>query len=229
MKVIGHMWAKDVSSTLILGKPMLWWSLIEGKKTSFSDGVFVLAENDELAQIARECECHAIVRKPDQVFHVKESKNPNEWCQFLNDEVSKVCGTLGDVLVFLSGNSCLMTPEVLEDMFVKLMEDMVSDTIGPVTKIDPYLLMKNPVSDHFFPFWFEPGMDRQDYPGLYRAGSVRIQHALRRPGVGLLYHEVAPEYVFEVNSQEDIGLVEYYLGLRLGGKIVLPHRGEAEH
>jgi CMP-N-acetylneuraminic acid synthetase len=224
MKVIVRIWAKELGTALILGKPMLWWCLSEVKKARFIDEVFVWAENEELARIAQGCDCHVVLRTPDQVFSLEDSFDPDEWGHFLDDSIMSKCGTSGDVWVFMNCNSCLITGEILEDMFVKLMEAKGGDTISPVCKTDPGFHMMNPKTGHLFPIWFYPGMDRQDYPDLYKVGNIRIKRR-REPYQmqRLLYHEVAQEFVFEVQNQEDVRLADYYLGLRLGGEIVLPN------
>ena len=226
MKVIARVWAKEIGTTPILNKPMLWWTLSQAKKAGFIDEVFVWAENEELAWIAESSGCHAVLGASDQDFGVDELFYSDVWSTALSERIMSVCGTLGDVRLFLSCGSCLMTAEVLEDMFVKLMEDMVSDTIIPVTKTEPYLYMENPKSGRLFPFWIQPGVDRQDYPDLYRSGTTRFRHTLRRPGIRVLYHELDPDFMLEVKNLEDADLAEYYLSLRLGGKIILPERVE---
>jgi len=219
MKVIGRMWARKIGAMPVLGKPMLWWTLEEASKAHFMDDMFVLADNEQLAEIAQESDCHVILKDPAESVTLCR----DGWDRCLHSHMLSRCGSLGDIKVFLSCNSCLMTSNILEDMFVKIMEDMVSDTILPVTKVDPYLMLENSKSGELFPFWVHHGLDRQEYPDLYQAGNTRMQHAERRGGIRLLYHEVLPEHILEPQSVEDINLAEYYLSLRLGGEIVLPN------
>lgn len=232
MTVIARMMARGTGSTLkrknaypILGRPMLWWALTEAKKADFIDEVFVWTEDDELAHITRECGGHVIPRSDDQIFYYGGFSDPNQWGKWMDDHIRDTCGTLGDVRVSLNCNLCLMTAEILYEMFVRLMEDRVADTIVPVTKVDPHLYMENPKTGCLFPVWTHPGLDRQDYPDLYRTGGLSIRHARRGIhdfGQRMLYHEVPKEYLLDIHGLEDVKLAEYYLMRRLGVKIELP-------
>jgi|GEM_PF-1374767 len=234
MKTVARLMARGNGSTLkkknaypILGKPMLWWALTEAKKADFIDEVFVWTEDEELAQITRDCRCHLIPRTRDQLFYFGGFSDPNGWASYLDDYIQSKCGTTGDIKVSLNCNYCLLTAEILEAMFVKLMEDRVADTVVAVTKVDPHLYMENPKTGYLFPVWVQPGLDRQDYPDLYRMGGISIRHSKRgigSYGLRVLYHEVEPEYLLDIHTLEDIKLAEYYLMRRLGGKIVIPHQ-----
>ena len=160
MKIIARMMARGNGSTLnrknaypILGKPMLWWALTEAKKTDFIDEIFVWTEDEELAQITRDCGCNIIPRTMDQVYYFGGFSDPNGWAAYLDDYIRSKCGTTGDIKVSLNCNYCLLTAEVFEAMFVKLMEDRVADTIVPVAKFDPHLYMENPKTGSLFPIY----------------------------------------------------------------------------
>jgi len=234
MKVVATMIARGSGSSLkrknafrILGKPILRMALEEAQRSGFIDEIFVWTEDDELAQITRDCGCHVIPRTRDQVFYHGGFSDPNEWGPYRDQHITSKCGTLGDIRVSLNCNYCLMTGDILERMFERLMEDRSADTIMPVTKVDPCLFMENAKTKSLFPLWFHHGLDRQDYPDLYRAGGVSIRHSKRGVnafGQRTLYHEVSPEYLLDIHDMEDVKLAEYYLMRRLGGKIVLPDR-----
>jgi CMP-N-acetylneuraminic acid synthetase len=238
MKVIACMLARGNGSTLkrknaypLLGKPMLRIALEEANKAGFIDEIFVWTEDEELAQITRDCGCHVIPRTQDQIFYHGGFSDPNQWGRYRDQYIISKCGTLGDIRMSLNCNYCLMTGEILERMFVSLMEDRSADMIIPVTKVDPYLFMENPKTRCLFPVWFHIGLDRQDYPNLYRSGGISITHSKRGInsfGHRTLYHEVPPEYLIDVHNLEDVKLAEYYLMRRLGGKIVLPDSIETE-
>ena len=236
MKVIGRMRARGIGSTLkrknaypILGKPMLWRALTEAKNAGLIDEIFVWTEDDELAEITRECGCQVIPRTRNQVFYHGGFSDPNQWSAHMDDYIVSKCGTLGDVRVNLNCNYCLITGKILEDMFVRLMEHRVAEAIVPVAKVSPHLYMENPKTQCLFPIWAHQGLDRQDYPDLYRVGGISIAHAKRgihHFGQRTLHHELPPEYLLDVHDLEDVKLAEYCLMRRLGGKIVLPDSRE---
>ena len=204
---------------------MLWWSLTEAKKAHFIDEIFVWTEDDELAQVTVDCGCRVIPRSRDQVFYYGGFSDPNDWGAHMDDFILSVSGTLGDIRVGLNCNHCLLTAEILERMFIRLMEDRTADTIVPVTRVDPHLYTVNPKTGCLFPVWVHKGLDRQDYPDLYRAGGVSISNSKRGVhnfGQRTLYHEVDPEFLLDVHDADDVNLAEYYLMRRMGGKIVIP-------
>ena len=231
MKVIANMMARGTGSTLkrknaypILGKPMLWWSLTEARKADFIDEIFVWTEDEELAQITRDCGCKVIPRSKDQVFLHGGFSNPREWSSYINAYITSQCGTSGDVQVRLNCNYCLMTAEILERMYIRLMEDRMADSIVAVSRVDPHLYMENPKTGRLFPIWQCDGMDRQEYPDLFRASGIVLVHDRREVSHATtvrLYQEVAPEFLLDVDSLEDVRLAEYYLMQRLGGAITL--------
>jgi hypothetical protein len=180
-----------------------------------------------MAEITRDCGCHVIPRTREQVFYFGGFSDPNRWASYLDDHIQATCGTTGDIKVSLNCNYCLLTPEILNAMFVRLMEDRTADTIVPVTKVDPHLYTANPKTGYLFPVWVQPGLDRQDYPDLYRMGGISIRHAKRgigSYGLRMLYHEVAREYLFDVHTLEDVHLAEYYLMRRMGGRVIMDEK-----
>ena len=233
MKVIARLMARGNGSTLkrknaypILGKPMLWWSLTEAKKAEFIDEIFVWTEDEELARITEECGCHVIPRTKEQVFYHAGFSDPNDWGPYMDEFITRKCGSLGDVAVSLNCNYCLMTGDLLETMFRILMEHRTAEAIFPVSRVDPYLYMKNPKTSCLFPVWVHPGLDRQEYPDLFRTGGISINHrnrGLENFGQRVIYHEVKSEYLLDIHTLDDVQLAEYFLMRRLGGKVVLPN------
>ena len=237
MKVIARLMARGIGSTLprknaypILGRPMLWRFLKEIKKAAFIDEIFVWTEDSELADITNECDCSVIPREMDQVFYHGGFSDPDQWDEEINQYIIDQCGTLGDIQIFLNCNYCLMTADILEDMFDRLMESHDSFHIRPITKIDPSLFMVNPKTGYLFPIWVDHRLHQNEYPDLYRICGIVMhfpERALNNANK-VIYHEVAPEYLLDVDSVEDVRLAEYYLMRRMGGKLVLPGQKKPE-
>lgn len=238
MKVVAQLRVRGIGSTLkrknaypIIGVPMLERFLTEMKKAKFIDHIFVWTEDDELADITRQCRCHVVPRSLEQVFEYSGFGNPQQWGEEVSKFIADTIGGETDIHVWLNCNYCLFTAELLEEMFCKLLEDQVAETIVPVVKVDPHLFMENPKTGYLFPVWHHETLDRQEYPDLFRFAGISITHLRRYKGSAarrLLYHEVAPEYLLDVDSEEDVKLAEYYLMRRLGGRIVLPEQNEAK-
>ncbi len=217
--------AHGQNTHLILGKPMLLHVLEEIKRADFIDEIIVLTDHHEVTEIARTSACHVLpANKPHADFH-GGFHSLSSLGKPANDYIKERYGDILEIQVYLNSNYCLMTAEILEDMFVKLMEDRIADSVVPVTRIDPHLYMENPKTGSFFPFWEHSSLDRQDYPDLFRSGGIRIIHpgrAVAAYSQRVICHRVDPEYLIYVDSPEKVRLAEYYLMRRMGGSIVIP-------
>jgi len=233
LKVIARLMARGIGSSLpgknaypILGKPMLWRFLKEIKKAQFIDEIFVWTEDGELEDIAKECDCSVIPRKMDQVFYHGGFSDPCQWDDYINQYIIDQCGTIGDVIIYLNCNYCLMTADILETMFTRLVADDESYSVIPITKVEPYLYMENPKTGCLFPVWVDDSLKQNEYPDLYRIGGISMRYPVKsNPHLTrILYHEVEPEFLIDVDSIEGVRLAEYYMMRRLGGKVVLPQK-----
>ena len=224
MNTIAVIMARGVGSTLkrknaypILKKSMLWWSLTEAKKAKFIKQIFVWTEDDELAKITKQCGCEVIPRTENQLAYHSGFSNPNTWGperdKFITDKTGPI-----DVKVDLNCNFVLMTSEILEGMFWKLMEDPMAKDIWPIAKVHGHYFMINPKNNKLFPVWHCQDLDRQAYPELVIRGSgISISHLKRQQeAVGLqsTYYEVPAKYLLDVHDKEDVELAEYYLSKR---------------
>ena len=145
----------------------------------------------------------------------------------VNEHIKGKYGNILEIPVYINSNYCLITADILEEMFVKLMEDRIADSIVPVSRIDPHLYMDNAKTGSFFPFWEHSSLDRQDYPDLYQSGGIRIIHPGRSVSAyaqRVIPHLVDQEYLLHVDSLEKAQLAEHYLSLRMGGSIVFPEQ-----
>ena len=224
MNVIAVMMARGNGSTLkrknahpILGKPMLWWALTEAKKAKFMKEVYVWTEDDELAEITEECGCEVIPRTIDQVSYHGGFSNPQKWGKFRTGFIEEKSGPI-DIKIDLNCNYVLMTAEILETMFWKLMEDPTAKDIWPVAEVHGHYFTVNPNNDKLFPVWHCQDLDRQHYPKLFVRGSgICITHEKRiRETVSLqsIYHEVPQKYLLDVHDIEGVELAEFYLEKR---------------
>jgi len=233
MKVIARMMVRGIGSTLkgknaypILGKPMIWWTLKAAREASFIDEIFVWTEDSGLSDIASECGCHVIPRTKDQVFYNAGFEEPGTWLEKRDGFIRSKCGTLGDIVVNLNCNLCLITAGMLTEMYEGLLGDETASGIIPVTKVPAELYTKNPKTDGLFPVLANPWSEPWEFPDLYRFGGLSLYHRRRAIEKGItkkfIYHLVDCKYLVDVHDLEDVRLAEYYLMRRLGGKVVLP-------
>lgn len=235
MKVVGRMMVRGMGSTLkrknaypILGKPMIWWTLSAAKEAGWIDDIFVWTEDEELAGIAGECGCSVLRRTKDQLFYHGGVEKKGNWLRHYDEMISAACGGVVDVVVNLNCNLCLLTADILEEMFKKLVAHPTATKIFPVTKVRPNLYTKNPTTGTLFPVFADSSLPPEEFPDLYRFGGTIIVHWERAKRMKIprrfIYHEVSPEYLVDVHDLDDVRLAEYYLMRRLGGRVELPAR-----
>ena len=68
------------------------------------------------------------------------------------NKITEELGTVGDIVVGLNCNICLLKGETLRQMYIKLMEDELAEVIYPVVDVEPHLCMVNPERVIFFPY-----------------------------------------------------------------------------
>ncbi len=229
MRVIARMRARGTGSTLkkknvysVLGKPLIWWSITEAKKTNFIDEVFVWTEDKEMAEIVRECGGHVIPRTYDQVFYHGGFWNNLESDKYIKEYIISRNGSFGDFNVILNCNLCLITAEILEEMFNKLLKDQSARLITVTAKAPENLYIKFDDNASLCPI-FANSKFEQYSPDLYTFGDCSITSNLRNPlKLKKIFHEVSPEVLLDVHDLDDIKLAEYYLMRRLGGEIKHP-------
>lgn len=216
MRVVACIIARGEGSTLInknitpvFGRPLIEWSFCVCLRAKFIDETYIWTEDIQIAKITQEYNFKIIPRTKEQIYYHGGFSNPHEWSKIRNDFIGE-----HDIMVSLNCNYCLITSDILQEMYSKLMEDPMADKIVAVSKVDPHLYMINPKTGGLFPVFADHGLDRQMYPDLYRISGVIIAHRKRqREMVGLktIHHEVPKKYLLDVHTKEDVELAEYYL------------------
>ena len=225
MRVFGQMMARGEGSTLrrknvrnICGKSMLYWSLKHALDAGFMDEIFVFTEDQEIAQITEQMGCKVIERPKEMIFYHGGFSNPNEWGRYFEAKIKGAMGGVGNIIVGLNCNICLLKGETLRQMYVRLMEDELAQVIYPVVEVEPHLYMENTETGYLFPVWDDPGLDRQKFPKLYRRVGVTIRHKKRTeesPFQKRLHHVIPFEESLDLHSEDDILMAQAFLKRRL--------------
>ncbi len=225
MQVLGHMMARGEGSSLmrkntrtICGKPIIYWALKNAIDSGFMDEIFVFTEDNEIAEVTESLACRVVKRPKEMLFYNGGFSMPSAWDEYFQTRIKKQVGSTGDITVNLNCNICLLLGETLRQMYIRLMEDELAETIFPVVEVEPHIYMVNPVTHYLFPIWEDPGLDRQKFPKLYRRIGISINHKKRSGQASCtrrLHHVISYEESLDIHSQEDIDLAEYYLGKRL--------------
>lgn len=175
--------------------------------------VFLWTEQPLIASSA--VGCIVITRSMDDVFYNGGYSDPNEWGEKMDKAMTNHLGGKPEIVLTLNANCCLIRGETLTAMFTRLMEHESASAITAVVPVAGGLVTPNPVKpDYMFPVWLQPGLDRQDYPKLYRVTGVRIQRHNRPDihGFGLreLWHEISPIEGLDVQTEEDLRMARYF-------------------
>lgn len=145
----------------------------------------------------------------------------------MDTEIETVMGAKPDVVVTLNANFCMVTADVLTTMFTRLMEDESASAITAVVPVGPGLVTPNPVKPgYMYPVWLQPGLDRQNYPPLYRITGVRIQRHNRSDihGFGLreMWHAISAVEGLDVQTEDDLKMANYFAGQAVPERITIP-------
>jgi len=245
MNVIAVMMARGEGSTLkrknaypVLGRPMLWWILQEAKKAKFIDHIFVWTEDYELQMITKESGCQVIPRAKEEVFYHGGFSNPNDWGPERNDFIRKFLWNESgwksnsiDIRVDLNCNYLLMTAEILEGMYGKLMEDRNAKDIWPIARFHGDIFQLH--GDALFPVWHCQNLPKQQYPkAVLRGSGICITHEermMQTVELRSIYYEVEQKYLLDVHDKEDVELAEYYLHRRPKERFFIAEKGSISY
>ena len=225
MLIIGTMWARGEGSTLknknkrkICGMPMVHWALKNATDAGFIDEIFVITEDQEIADTARQLNCRVIERPREMLFYYGGFLEHTEWTKYVNEKKKAILKAEPDISVGLNCNICLLEGETLRQMYVKLMEDELASSIFPVVEVEPHLYMINSETGYLFPIWDDTGLDRQRFPKLYRRIGVAITHNKRLVEIVYnrnLHHVISRKESIDIHSEDDLKIAEMFLKERL--------------
>lgn len=209
----------------LLGKPMVQIFLEEMRKCAFLDALCVWTESEEIARIADSLGCVPLHRPKSMVHYGSSFHTPFAWDQYAGDRIYEALGYFGEIQVSLNCNYVLFTAESLERMYHLLMDDGVSNDIFPYYPVEPHLYMIHPAMPQAFPIWECPGVDRQNFPPLYRRIGIAITHVQRPQAKGQrrsLHHIVKPWEGWDVQSPDDVPFAEFMLEKRCAERNATP-------
>jgi len=228
MLIVGTMWARGEGSTLrrknarkICGKPIVYWALQNAIDAGFIDEIFVITEDEEIAAVARELSCHVIERPREMLFYNGGFSKPSDWGEYIRKNKIQITKSEPDISVGLNCNICLLRGETLRQMYIRVMEDEVAGSIFPVIEVEPHLYMENQNTGYLFPVWDDPGIDRQQYPKLYRRIGIPIDHNKRiheKVYWRSLYHVIGLEESIDIHTEQDLKIAELFMNERLKGE-----------
>jgi CMP-N-acetylneuraminic acid synthetase len=234
MLIVGTMWARGEGSTLkrknvrkICGKQIVYWSLKNAVDAGFIDEIFVITEDEEIADTAKSLSCRVIERPREMLFYNAGFSKPSDWGAYIKKKRTEIIKGDPDISVGLNCNICLLQGETLRKMYIRLMENDVAGSIFPVVEVEPHLYMENPNTGYLFPVWDDPGIDRQQFPKLYRRIGIPIDHNQRIVNSVYwrqLYHTIPFEESIDIHGEQDLKIAELFLSERL---MAHPHQASA--
>lgn len=233
-KEIGIIWARGDGSSLprksvypILGTPLISYILQAARQSTIIDRLYVFTEDQEIATITKQHGWQVIPRQEHMVEYDHPNFNLEEISHYQNQVILKDCGApekaiqKAAITPYVKGifhfncNHCLITSATICGMYNKLHESTASK-ICLATKVAPHLFTLHGKDTTPFPIWHQHGLDRRDYPPLYRlypdTNYINIdQLSITRKEI---IYQIPKEQSLDVHDKRDIQLAEYYLSLQ---------------
>lgn len=236
-KTIAIIWARGNGSSLhrksvypILGRPLITYILDAARKSKVIDRLYVFTEDSEIAGITKEMGWQVIPR-PERMVEYHHPQYDSEEIQ--RHQTRHILMDLGATqeeiktghlsekikgIFHFNCNYCLIRPETIRGMYDTLERKTHATRICLGLKVDPHLFILNSETGDPFPVWHVQGMDRRDYPPLYRLFPDFNFCLIDRLGKGRkaaqIIHKIKKDEALDVHALEDIALAEFYLQMR---------------
>ncbi|MFZ5764272.1 MAG: cytidylyltransferase domain-containing protein [Thermodesulfobacteriota bacterium] len=233
-KNIALIWARGNGSSLprksvfpILGKPLISYILQAVRQSGIIDRLYVFTEDQEIMEITQQLGWQIIVRQKHMVEYDDPGFNIQEINHYQNQAILRDLSASpadiqrGAITPYVKGlfhfncNHCLITATTIRGMYNKLQESDAS-SICIATKVDPHLFILHGEKETPFPIWHQHGLDRRNYPPLYRlypdTNYIRIdQLSVNRRQI---IYQIPREEALDVHDIADIRLAEFFLTQR---------------
>ncbi len=105
---------------LLLGKPLIAYSIEQARASGLFDLLAVSSDSDEILDVARQWGCDCLIKRPDELATDQAAKLPV--IRHCVAAVERLAGVTFDTLVDLDATSPLRTPEDIANA-VKLLEE----------------------------------------------------------------------------------------------------------
>jgi N-acylneuraminate cytidylyltransferase len=233
-KNIGLIWARGNGSSLprkniypLLGRPLISYILTAAKSSQVVDRLYVFTEDYEIADITSKSGWQVIPRLKHMVEYDHPQFNRGEINIYQNRWILKDLGAspeeieAGKITPFVKGlfhfncNHCLISAATIKGMHDTLLASKVS-RICVASAVDPHLFIVHGEDSIAFPIWHQQGLDRRDYPPLYRIypdTNFILIDRLQDNNKQTIY-SIPPEEAIDVHDIHDIRLAEFYLQQR---------------
>lgn len=203
----------------IAGKPLIGWSIEQSKKTALISDTYVSTNDDDIAEVAKKYGAK-IIRRPDELC-MDDSTSESALIHalsYLNEQEQIV----PDYLVFLQATSPLRNSEDLNNAILKLIAED-ADSLFSGSKFDDFLFWekdKNMLKSVNYDY-LNRGRRQERLQQFVENGSIYIfkpQILLEnknRLGGKIAIYEMDFWQTWEIDSIEDIELIEYYINKKL--------------
>lgn len=165
----GSKGVKNKNIRLLLGKPLINYSILQAKAANIFDSIAVSSDSEEILTIAKSCGVDFLIRRPDELATDEAPKLPA--IQHCVSQVELSSGYHYDTIVDLDTGSPLRTPEDIINVVNILEKKHVSNVItGTPAKRSPYFnLVEVDIKGivHLSKALALPIVRRQDAPRCY--------------------------------------------------------------
>ncbi len=197
------------------GLPLLAWTVLQARGASLVDRVFVTTDDPAIAEVARRYGAEAVER-PEAISGDKATSESA--IAHALETIGREHGLFPDTVVFLQATSPLRLAGDI-DRAIETFRSEGADSLISVTKADDLTIWerRGEAWDSVNFDWRNRGM-RQDRPAQYiENGSIYIftpevlSRYGNRIGERLAAYRMEFWQTWEIDTIEEVGLVEYYL------------------
>lgn len=206
----------------IAGKPLIGWSIEQSKKTKLISDTYVSTNDNEIAEVAKKYSAE-IIWRPDELC-MDDSTSESAFIHaltYLKEQKQMV----PDYIVFLQATSPLRNSEDINNAILKLISDD-ADSLFSGSKFDDFLFWETDKNKlRSINYEYQNRGRRQDrLPQFVENGSIYIfkpdiilKNNNRLGGVISIF-EMDFWQTWEIDTIEDIELIEYYIRKKLKAK-----------
>jgi len=223
----------------ICGKPMIQWVIESILKSKYVDRMYVATEDKEIGAASEKCGAKVIYRPIDTVLdypryytkgpqaRIKPRSNIHQNLLYLSPPwnyslhyLEEVEGYVPDILITVSTDSPLTKTASLDRLIRAFFKDPEASCAKMLYSTEPKIYMINPKTERIFPFFVDTvqGIDRQEYPDIYRGGGFTVSGGFLVQWSGKQKYAhifISPEEGLSVHDKEDLFLARCYMKRRL--------------
>lgn len=199
----------------LAGRPLIAWSIEQAKNSQLLDIVFVSTDDDEIADISRQCGAE-IIRRPAEL--ASDSSSSEEALLHAIDFIEHERKIEIGIIVFLQATSPLRKKDDIDNALRQYVVKKADSLFSCVKLKDHFIWRKEKDSYCSMNYDYRDRKPRQKIePQYLENGSIyilrpeMIKNQHNRLGGKIAVYEMPLWQSFQIDTPDDIGICEYYI------------------